>query len=127
MRTSISLGSLQSSPESSPNILKHNKNPLNKRACINFDGVLDGNWTHNLLIRNQMRYPVAPDENVAAMASIMVSKRKNVTPKPIKNINLHKQSNIWFNIKDFLYPILSVRIPDGISRRKIRKDRIACR
>ena len=37
---------------------------------------------------------IVPDENVAAIASIMVSKRKNVTPKPIKNINLHKQSNI---------------------------------
>ena len=37
---------------------------------------------------------IVPDENVAAMASIIVSKRKNVTPKPIKNINLHKQSNI---------------------------------
>ena len=43
MRPSISLGLLQCSLESSPNILKYNKNPLNKRACINFDGVLDGN------------------------------------------------------------------------------------
>lgn len=43
MRPSISLGSLQSSLESSPDILKHNKNPLNKGLISNFNGVLDGN------------------------------------------------------------------------------------
>ena len=35
MRPSISWGSLQCSLESSPNILKHNKNPLNKGLISN--------------------------------------------------------------------------------------------
>lgn len=43
MRPSISLGLLQCSLESSPNILKYNKTPLNKGLISNLNGVLDGN------------------------------------------------------------------------------------